>query len=257
MRTFLLLFSISCTCLAVHAEDTEFEKALKSGLRNIAVTMPDYPVEALKNKIVGKVLFEFGLDEKGAPKNLEIVSSEPPGIFDESVKKALTSWRYLPNMKAPCNVAVSRAQQQIWLEIQEGEPRISMSKVLNLPDIKEVLDPNSNDRDAAQLVPGNVDDNRTVLMKNSGLRYKNKDDVEIRYPPEALRKGFQDGFVVTVFSAKPDGTIDDVSIIYSVPPGVFDKEILQAQKEYVVETHSGKPPGRKVNVCQQYQFNLK
>lgn len=257
MKKLSLFVIVAGACLSGHAEENDFAKALRSGARNVVVAMPKYPEEALKNKIVGKVLFEFGLDEKGAPKQVEIITSEPSGVFDDAVKNALSTWRYLPNMASPCNVRTARAQQQIWFEIQDGEPRISMSKVLDLPDIKSVLQPSSNDPTAAVLVPGNTEDNRTLLMKNSGLRYKNRDDVPLEFPKRAMSQGFQGGYVIAIFNAMPDGKVADVSIAYSIPPVVFDNEILRAQRELEVETHDGKPPRRKINVCQEYTFILK
>ncbi|MDL1980066.1 MAG: energy transducer TonB [Deltaproteobacteria bacterium] len=57
---------------------------------------PIYPYRARRLNIAGKVDVKFLVDEKGCVSNIKILKSTPPGIFDESVHKALASWRFSP-----------------------------------------------------------------------------------------------------------------------------------------------------------------
>ncbi|MFV9645737.1 MAG: energy transducer TonB [Desulfobacterales bacterium] len=57
---------------------------------------PIYPYRARRLNITGKVDVKFLVDENGYVSNIKILKSTPPGIFGESVLKALASWRFSP-----------------------------------------------------------------------------------------------------------------------------------------------------------------
>jgi len=57
---------------------------------------PIYPYRARRLGIAGKVDVKFLVDEKGCVSNIKILKSTPPGVFEESVHKALASWRFSP-----------------------------------------------------------------------------------------------------------------------------------------------------------------
>ena len=57
---------------------------------------PIYPYRARRLNITGKVDVKFLVDENGYVSNIKILRSTPPGIFDDSVLKALASWRFSP-----------------------------------------------------------------------------------------------------------------------------------------------------------------
>ena len=58
-----------------------------------------YPEHARKHKITGHVLLRFYLDEKGGVSQLQVVRSEPPGVFEEAALAAVRQWRFAPAMK--------------------------------------------------------------------------------------------------------------------------------------------------------------
>lgn len=60
---------------------------------------PFYPYRARRLNITGKVDVKFLVDEEGYVSNISILNSTPPGIFDDSVLKALSSWRFSPGEK--------------------------------------------------------------------------------------------------------------------------------------------------------------
>ncbi len=57
---------------------------------------PIYPYRARRLNITGKVDVKFLVDETGYVSNINILKSTPAGIFDDSVLKALPSWRFSP-----------------------------------------------------------------------------------------------------------------------------------------------------------------
>lgn len=58
-----------------------------------------YPEHARKHNITGHVLLRFHLDEKGGVSQLQVVRSEPPGVFEEAALAAVRQWRFAPAMK--------------------------------------------------------------------------------------------------------------------------------------------------------------
>jgi len=55
---------------------------------------PIYPYRARRLNITGKVDIKFLVDENGYVSNINILKSTPAGIFDDSVLKALASWKF-------------------------------------------------------------------------------------------------------------------------------------------------------------------
>ena len=55
---------------------------------------PIYPYRAKRLNITGTVEVKFLVDENGYVSNITILKSTPPGIFDDSVLKALPSWKF-------------------------------------------------------------------------------------------------------------------------------------------------------------------
>lgn len=53
-----------------------------------------YPTTALKKELQGRVLAEFTITRKGKVDNITIVDSEPQGVFDSGVRKALADVRF-------------------------------------------------------------------------------------------------------------------------------------------------------------------
>lgn len=57
---------------------------------------PVYPYRARRLNIAGEVDVKFLVDEKGRVSRITILNSTPPGIFDDSVRKALPAWKFYP-----------------------------------------------------------------------------------------------------------------------------------------------------------------
>ncbi|WP_169725351.1 energy transducer TonB [Fundidesulfovibrio putealis] len=57
---------------------------------------PDYPESARKRALSGKVMARFVVDESGLVHEPTVSSSDPPGVFDDSVIEAVRRWKFEP-----------------------------------------------------------------------------------------------------------------------------------------------------------------
>jgi protein TonB len=57
---------------------------------------PQYPYRARRLNLNGAVDVKFLVDKAGRISRITLLRSAPPGIFDDSVLQALTSWRFAP-----------------------------------------------------------------------------------------------------------------------------------------------------------------
>jgi protein TonB len=60
---------------------------------------PDYPTPARDRGIEGWVTFRFTITREGRVKDIEIVDSQPPRIWDSATVRAVSNWRYQPALK--------------------------------------------------------------------------------------------------------------------------------------------------------------
>jgi TonB family protein len=57
---------------------------------------PVYPVAALEQRISGSVTVGFTLDVEGRPREVRVIASTPPKLFDRAAVNAVSRWRYEP-----------------------------------------------------------------------------------------------------------------------------------------------------------------
>lgn len=92
-RLFKWLFIVNlllCGCVsAPEAIQMTMRERLSKLSRNAQVVIPDYPRKALEKGIEGEVIFDFDLDSTGHAIKIKIIKSEPPGVFDAEVLRAL------------------------------------------------------------------------------------------------------------------------------------------------------------------------
>ena len=70
-----------------------------------------YPPEALKLRVSGEVKLRLFIDEFGMLVRSEVVSANPPGIFEEAALQALTGMRFSPARKGEHTVRSQRSVQ--------------------------------------------------------------------------------------------------------------------------------------------------
>lgn len=59
---------------------------------------PTYPKRALRSGIEGVVTVEFTITIDGSVRDAEIIEAKPPNIFDKSVLRAISKWKFNPDM---------------------------------------------------------------------------------------------------------------------------------------------------------------
>lgn len=59
---------------------------------------PEFPEQALKRGIEGRVLVEFDVSAAGTVENARIVAFEPNAVFNDAALRAVRQWRYNPKV---------------------------------------------------------------------------------------------------------------------------------------------------------------
>ena len=83
--------SVDLTYYSAHDLD-ELPRALRE-------IVPDYPQDADRQRISGTVRLKLKLEADGRVMDAEVVSSMPPGVFDDAAIKAFRAGRFAPAMK--------------------------------------------------------------------------------------------------------------------------------------------------------------
>jgi protein TonB len=69
--------------------------AVRRGIVRLSGDDPSYPREAIRAGVQkGRVVARLQIDEKGNVTDVNIVSSEPRGVFDKVVRNALEGWKF-------------------------------------------------------------------------------------------------------------------------------------------------------------------
>lgn len=81
---------------------------------------PEYPPAALEQGVTGCVLVMVYIGASGAVENIDVIRSDPPGVFDRDAMRAFINKRYLPAIKGDTPVR-SRVPGVASFELQ-GKP---------------------------------------------------------------------------------------------------------------------------------------
>lgn len=80
---------------------------------------PTYPQPAATKGIEGFVDVIFDVTETGSTKNIEVVYAEPERIFNSSVIKAVSRWKYKPKMEDGIAVTVRGVRERIRFNLEK------------------------------------------------------------------------------------------------------------------------------------------
>ena len=67
--------------------------------RSLHEIVPDYPADADRQRLSGKVRLQLKLEADGRVSDIEIVHADPPEVFDESAIRAFRDARFAPAQK--------------------------------------------------------------------------------------------------------------------------------------------------------------
>ena len=59
-------------------------------------TEPAYPASARRRNVEGWVRVRFVVNEQGRPEQIRILAADPPEVFNSSVQRAVSGWRFRP-----------------------------------------------------------------------------------------------------------------------------------------------------------------
>lgn len=71
---------------------------LSASLKRLRAPPPDYPENALSQKISGSVTLQFTVSTSGEPRDVRVIEATPPGVFDRAAMSAIRHWRYAPTI---------------------------------------------------------------------------------------------------------------------------------------------------------------
>lgn len=68
--------------------------------RPIVRVEPKYPAMAARDGLEGWVRLGFSITSQGTVDNIQVLASEPKRVFDQAARRALSKWKYKPNIQA-------------------------------------------------------------------------------------------------------------------------------------------------------------
>ena len=96
----VLLIGLIFTAVATAMAAAEYDAADVDKPPKVVRQMPiKFPADAKRNGITGKVVVRCLIGTNGKADKMEIVDSEPAGIFDESAMSTLKYWEFRPGIK--------------------------------------------------------------------------------------------------------------------------------------------------------------
>ena len=69
-----------------------------SGFIPLSRQPPEYPYKAARRGIEGWVRVAFDVTATGNVENVEVIESDPPGVFDIAASRAVLRWRFKPRI---------------------------------------------------------------------------------------------------------------------------------------------------------------
>ena len=82
---------------------------------------PDYPPGALAKRVEGFVLLRFEVTETGSVENPEVLRAEPAGMFERAAKRAVTRWKFQPQIRDGRPTRVVTMNRIVFMLDRSGE----------------------------------------------------------------------------------------------------------------------------------------
>jgi protein TonB len=80
---------------------------------------PQYPQAALSKGVEGYVDVMFDVTELGTTDNIRIIAYEPSSVFNRSVIKAITNWKFKPNVVDGAPVRTQDVRDRVRFNLEE------------------------------------------------------------------------------------------------------------------------------------------
>ena len=93
---------------------------MDTGARPIVRMQPKYPNAAAQEGIEGWVKLIFSIDASGTVRDIEVVDAEPKRIFNKAARRALSKWKYKPQLVAGKPVAQEGLEVVLDFKLDNG-----------------------------------------------------------------------------------------------------------------------------------------
>jgi len=225
----------------LQAEIQEDQFDVLSGFENALVTLavtPRYPRRALRKGIDGEITLAFDISKHGRAENIEVVASEPTGVFDEEAVDAMQYWAFAPARLATCGTIEQPARQTLRF-VHDGDPQVTFTPLV-VNDVPQP--PRATEETTLRQFRS---EQRAAAM--SSQRYDSRyfvttHRVEPEYPLKALER-HKEGMVAVAFIIEPDGSVGDVEVVDSANGVYFQRPALSAIRQWSFrpKMHDGRP----------------
>ncbi len=231
----LLVSNISCTsttdeeALQVCEQMPEFPGGMGECMKFLSKNI-QYPEEAMKNDVQGRVIIQFVVKKDGSISNPTVARSVDPLLDEEALRvvNAMPKWK--PGM-------------------HEGK---AVNVKYTIPVMFKLSGDNTDSKAAATPREAQVDENGVYMvcdqmpMYPGGMQELMKFlQKNIQYPQDAEEKGIQ-GRVIVQFVVEKDGSIKDIKVVRGIDPSL-DKEALRVINA-MPKWEPGKHKGEAVSV---------
>ena len=85
----------------------------------IVKVQPIYPRSALSRGIEGYVIVKFTVTKQGTTKDIKVVQSKPPGVFDRAAVQAAAKFKYKPRVVDGSPIEVPGVENKITFKIKD------------------------------------------------------------------------------------------------------------------------------------------
>lgn len=200
---------------------------------------PAYPEEALEAGVDGGVTLAFVINELGRANDVQVLTAQPTGKFEQTAKVALSLWSFHPAGSESIGCGYARQGAVVSFGFNHaGQPRntsISGFGLVNNPD------PEPEEKQ---------EERRNLERDLKAIRR-----IEPEYPGNAARFGAE-GLVVMEFTVTTEGWVEDIEVIQAVPPRGFTRSAIRAVSKWKFEPAmmDGKVVPRKA--CQKLFFRI-
>lgn len=189
----VLGFTVPGLATTVSAAENDDRPDDNRDIELIQKVEPVWPRKALLDCIEGHVELQFLVGEDGRVQDMEILESQPPGVFDEAATSAIGSWIFKPRYVAGRSVS-RMATQRLEFQMEGGCEKPAQ--------------------------PLDQTDEPYAIIK-----------INPRYPESALERCIE-GYATLSFVVDKDGRVRKVEVIESEPKRVFDRAARAALEDW-------------------------
>ncbi|MBI3180336.1 MAG: energy transducer TonB [Deltaproteobacteria bacterium] len=104
--------------LMLAGESMRLAAPADTGMAPLVRVEPIYPPHAARNLLEGWVVVQFTITPSGAVSDPEVISADPPGVFDGAALQAVRKWRYKPRVEEGQPVATSGVQVKLTFKLE-------------------------------------------------------------------------------------------------------------------------------------------